>query len=82
MGRDEQLGRLREAARAARSGVPGTVLVEGEAGIGKTRLVSEVALEETGHGGVVLWGNCSAVAGRDIPLAANGASRIAVAKAP
>jgi DNA-binding CsgD family transcriptional regulator len=67
-GRDEQLGRLREAVRAARSGVPGTVLVEGEAGIGKTRLVSEVAFEESAHGAVVLWGNCSAVAGRDVPL--------------
>ena len=31
-------------------------------------VVTEVALEETARGAVVLWGNCSAVAGRDVPL--------------
>ena len=67
-GRDDQLHRLREAALSARSGVPRTVVVEGEAGIGKTRLVAELALEEAARGAVVLWGNCSAVAGRDVPL--------------
>ena len=67
-GREDQLHRLREAALSARSGVPRTVVVEGEAGIGKTRLVAELALEEAARGAVVLWGNCSAVAGRDVPL--------------
>ena len=39
------------------------VVVEGEAGIGKTRLAAEVAVEVAGAGGRVLWGPASPVGG-------------------
>src|SRR5262245_25159136 len=41
IGRSEELGRLRDALARARAGVPTAILVGGEAGIGKTRLVDE-----------------------------------------
>ena len=50
IGRDDALGRLRAAAGDALAGRPRTVLVTGEAGIGRTRLVAEArrALEADG----------------------------------
>jgi serine/threonine protein kinase/tetratricopeptide (TPR) repeat protein len=50
--RDEELQRLWDLARGvASSGQPAAVILEGEAGVGKSRLVRSVAriLEETGH---------------------------------
>ena len=41
VGRAAELQRLRDAAEAALGGEPATVLVLGEAGIGKSRLVSD-----------------------------------------
>lgn len=55
VGRDRELALLRGAADRARSGQPGLVLVTGEAGIGKTRLVRE--LEEQVPDGLVLTGH-------------------------
>ena len=56
MGRDAEVAALAAAAGEARAGEPRGVLVAGEAGIGKTRLVSEAvagldddALVLTGH---------------------------------
>ena len=43
IGRAAERGRLENAFRAACDGVPVTVLIAGEAGIGKTRLVNEFA---------------------------------------
>ncbi|MDT4914996.1 MAG: hypothetical protein QOC66_4124, partial [Pseudonocardiales bacterium] len=43
VGRDTELNALAAAAARAREGEPGLVLVTGEAGIGKSRLVSEFA---------------------------------------
>ena len=40
VGRDAEVARLRAAIERAVAGQPATVLVAGEAGIGKTRLVS------------------------------------------
>jgi DNA-binding CsgD family transcriptional regulator len=48
VGRDRELAALRAAAARARDGHTGLVLVLGEAGIGKTRLVSELADELDG----------------------------------
>ena len=46
VGREDELAVLVEAVASARSGTPAVVIVEGEAGLGKTRLVSE-AIERT-----------------------------------
>jgi DNA-binding CsgD family transcriptional regulator len=40
VGRDEELGRVRDLLEAARGGLTGTLVVEGEAGIGKTTLLA------------------------------------------
>src|SRR6476659_6959020 len=71
VGRDEELAALREARALADSGRPALVVGDGEAGIGKTRLVRELAdavtdtdpaaAVATGHGvnlavGTVLYG--------------------------
>lgn len=56
IGRDEDVARLRDAVVSARAAEPQCVLVTGEAGIGKSRLVREAlagiddALVVTGHG--------------------------------
>jgi predicted ATPase len=58
IGRDDQLAALRQAAAGVATGSGQTVLVAGEAGIGKSRLVREFA-ERQGHDGwVVQQGNC------------------------
>jgi DNA-binding SARP family transcriptional activator len=57
-GRGAELGRLRSAWADARRGRRRTVLVAGEAGIGKTRLVTELARLAESDGAVVLAGRC------------------------
>ncbi len=56
VGRAAALERLRSELDAARAGGTGLVLVMGEGGIGKTRLVAEVAREAAGVR--VLYGRC------------------------
>ena len=58
VGRSAELGRLEAAFAQARSGAPVTVCVGGEAGVGKTRLVSEFAARVRHSGGRVLLGGC------------------------
>ncbi|MBV9891622.1 MAG: AAA family ATPase [Rhizobacter sp.] len=58
--RDELLAALSVAAEAAARGQGATVLVSGEAGIGKTSLIERFAAT-LGHGRV-LWGACEALA--------------------
>ena len=58
VGRDAEVARLRAAIERAVAGQPATVLVAGEAGIGKTRLVSEAAGYAAGLGVVALAGGC------------------------
>jgi hypothetical protein len=57
-GRDEQLGRLLAAYEAAAAGATKVVTVLGEAGIGKTRLLQELAASARRRGALVLWGRC------------------------
>jgi len=58
VGRDEELGRLRDGlARAVQDGGPVLATVLGEAGIGKTRLVHELAAQ-VGTEATVLTGRC------------------------
>jgi DNA-binding SARP family transcriptional activator len=57
--RDDVMALVLERWRRAEQGVAGAVLVEGEAGIGKSRLVREVALRAHEQGGTVLFGGCT-----------------------
>ncbi len=59
VGRRSEREQLEDALRRARLGSGSLVLVAGEAGVGKTRLVEELA-EDTGA--LVLWGRASQTA--------------------
>ena len=69
-GRDEQLGLLRELVAATATGNPSVVVVLGEAGIGKTRLVDEFVARLADDTVLVVQANCSPGAARELPLAA------------
>ncbi|HEY6593859.1 MAG TPA: AAA family ATPase [Asanoa sp.] len=65
VGRAEPLARLTAALQAAAagsdgvgSGRAGLVLVTGEAGIGKTALLTRFAADAVRHGATVVWGTC------------------------
>src|SRR5688500_1799423 len=58
VGRDAELALLGEAVRSGVSGNGRLVLVAGEAGIGKSRLVEEAAVEASALGAEVVWGRC------------------------
>ena len=60
VGRDEQLFALEDALLAAHGGESRVVALGGEAGMGKTRLASELAKRAQRLGWTVLWGACSA----------------------
>lgn len=93
VGRSEELGVLLSAAGAAASGRASLVLVGGEAGVGKSRLVTEAATRLRDGGWLVLEGGSVAVGDDGLPfgplvealrtLARNvDADRIAVAAGP
>jgi DNA-binding SARP family transcriptional activator/tetratricopeptide (TPR) repeat protein len=63
-GRSAELNVLQEAWRAAVAGGRGLVLVRGDAGVGKTRLVAEVAEMARLQGAVVANAQCFGTAGR------------------
>jgi len=63
-GRSAELGALRDAWRAAVAGGRGLVLVRGGAGVGKSRLVAEVAEMARSNGAVVAIARCFGTAGR------------------
>lgn len=58
VGRRAAVSELVDAWRSAREGGSPVVLIAGEAGIGKTRLIAEVAAQIHGAGGAVLYGRC------------------------
>lgn len=58
VGRDGEVAQLRASLAEARIGVPSIVLVEGEAGIGKTRLLEELEPLAAAHDLAVRWGRC------------------------
>src|SRR5271170_2419653 len=58
IGRAEQLTALEGAFESVRQGGPATVLLGGEAGVGKSRLVSEFSTTARLAGARVLTGGC------------------------
>ncbi|HWM72531.1 MAG TPA: AAA family ATPase, partial [Nocardioides sp.] len=70
VGRAAELDRLEAALEAAGSERGCTVLVGGEAGIGKTRLASELADRAHHSGAIVLTGHCIDLMGTGLPYLA------------
>ncbi len=58
VGRDRECAQLRDWWDAACRGDVQLLLVDGEPGIGKTRLVAELARSLESEGALVLWGRC------------------------
>jgi DNA-binding CsgD family transcriptional regulator len=69
VGRAAELARLDAMLAAATAGSPGTVLIGGEAGVGKTRLLQEFAGRADRTGTRVLVGSCMDLGTGDIPFA-------------
>jgi DNA-binding CsgD family transcriptional regulator len=68
IGRAEQLGALEAGLERAAAGEPGAFLVGGEAGVGKTRLVSEFGVRAEAAGARVTIGGCVELSGGVAPL--------------
>jgi DNA-binding CsgD family transcriptional regulator/tetratricopeptide (TPR) repeat protein len=68
IGRAEQLGALEAGLERAAAGEPGALLVGGEAGVGKTRLVSEFGARAEAAGARVTVGGCVELSGGVVPL--------------
>ncbi|MGH3264751.1 MAG: ATP-binding protein, partial [Trebonia sp.] len=66
VGRDAELARLRGLLDDAASGQAVTALVGGDAGVGKSRLVSELMTMASGRGFTVLCGQCAEI-GDSVP---------------
>ena len=58
VGREAELARLGAALDEAGQGGSPAIVVEGESGAGKTRLLREFAALATGRGATVLLGRC------------------------
>lgn len=58
IGRVEELAVLRQAIEAALDGDTGLAIVEGEPGVGKTRLLEEAAAVAYERGARVVWASC------------------------
>jgi DNA-binding CsgD family transcriptional regulator/tetratricopeptide (TPR) repeat protein len=67
VGRVRELGELERALETTHAGSGGTVLVAGEAGIGKTRLASELARRAREAGFEVLLGRAIDLVGTELP---------------
>jgi DNA-binding CsgD family transcriptional regulator len=69
VGRDEQMAALDAAFGSVRQGGPTAVLLGGEAGVGKSRLVSEFGQAATAAGARVLTGGCLELGTDGLPFA-------------
>ena len=69
IGRGPEMAMLLEALARAESRSPVVVLIGGEAGIGKSRLVAELATHARGRGDLVLEGACASLgSGEGLPF--------------
>jgi hypothetical protein len=69
IGRDEQMAALETAFASVRQGGPSAVLLGGEAGVGKSRLVSEFGRAAAAAGARVLTGGCLELGTDGLPFA-------------
>ena len=69
VGRAEQLAVLKRACGVARQGGPAAALIGGEAGVGKSRLISELAGQVSADGSMVLIGGCPELGADGLPFA-------------
>ncbi|MFF4831619.1 AAA family ATPase [Streptomyces sp. NPDC001315] len=69
VGRAEELGALDDALARAAAGEPQALLIGGEAGVGKTRLVEEFATAACHRGAVVALGGCVEIGADGLPFA-------------
>lgn len=69
VGRADELGVLHDALARAATGEPQALLLGGEAGVGKTRLVEEFAEVASGRGAVVALGGCVEIGADGLPFA-------------
>ncbi len=67
VGRDRELARIDAARAAAAAGRPQIVIVRGEAGIGKTRLVLDAIGRARDDGSSILHGACLDLGGEGLP---------------
>jgi DNA-binding CsgD family transcriptional regulator/tetratricopeptide (TPR) repeat protein len=68
VGREADLAELRDALKRTRSAEPSTMLVGGEAGVGKTRLVEEFCRSATADGARVLTGQSLELGEEGLPF--------------
>ncbi|WP_420035670.1 helix-turn-helix transcriptional regulator [Streptomyces sp. cg28] len=69
VGRADELGILNTALGRAAAGEPQALLLGGEAGVGKTRLVEEFAANACARGAVVVTGGCVEIGADGLPFA-------------
>jgi hypothetical protein len=69
VGRDEELSWLHDALRRAAAGRPGMVLLAGEAGVGKSRLIGRFADDAGRAGTLVAVGGAAPLTGGALPYA-------------
>ena len=67
VGRVDELARLLAAVDRARAGQPAVALLSGDAGVGKTRLLAELADRAEAQRATVLLGHCVDVGGAGLP---------------
>jgi predicted ATPase len=69
IGRGDELGRLTAALQRTRDGHSAVVLVAGEAGVGKTRLIDQFATASRAEAALVLIGGCIDLGDGGVPYA-------------
>jgi DNA-binding CsgD family transcriptional regulator/tetratricopeptide (TPR) repeat protein len=69
VGRTQELARLHQLLAHAATGTPLLLLLGGEAGVGKTRLVEQLAADAGGQGVRVLGGSCVPLGEEGLPFA-------------